>query len=30
MADVFISHATEDAPLAEFLARHLQQEGLTA
>jgi len=28
MVDVFISHATEDAPFAEFLARHLQQEGL--
>ena len=29
MADIFISHATEDAPFAEFLARHLQQEGLS-
>ena len=29
MADVFISHSTEDAPFADFLARHLHQEGLT-
>lgn len=29
MADVFISHATEDLPLAEFLHRHLTQEGLS-
>lgn len=29
MADIFISQATEDAPFAEFLARHLEQEGLT-
>ena len=28
MPDVFISHATEDAPFANFLFRHLQQEGL--
>ncbi len=29
MADVFISHAAEDLPLAEFLHRHLTQEGLS-
>lgn len=29
MADVFISHASVDLPLAEFLHRHLSQEGLT-
>ena len=29
MADVFISHSTEDAPFADCLARHLHQEGLT-
>jgi len=29
MADVFISHATADSPLAEFLHRHLTQEGLS-
>jgi hypothetical protein len=29
MADVFISHAATDLPLAEFLHRHLTQEGLT-
>lgn len=28
MPDVFISHATEDAPFANFLFRHLQQERL--
>lgn len=28
MPDIFISHATEDAPFANFLFRHLQQEGL--
>lgn len=29
MADVFISHAAADLPLAEFLHRHLVQEGLS-
>lgn len=29
MADVFISHAAADLPLAEFLHRHLSQEGLS-
>jgi len=29
MADVFISHASADFPLAEFLNRHLSQEGLS-
>lgn len=29
MADVFISHAAADLPLAEFLHRHLTQEGLS-
>lgn len=29
MADVFISHSTVDLPLAEFLHRHLSQEGLS-
>lgn len=29
MADVFISHAAEDLPFAEFLHRHLTQEGLS-
>lgn len=29
MADVFISHATADSPFAEFLHRHLTQEGLS-
>lgn len=29
MADVFISHAATDLPLAEFLHRHLTQEGLS-
>lgn len=29
MADVFISHATADSPFAEFLHRHLPQEGLS-
>ena len=29
MADVFISHAAADSPLAEFLYRHLTQEGLS-
>ena len=29
MADVFISHATSDLPFAEFLHRHLLQEGLS-
>ena len=29
MADVFISHATADLPFAEFLHRHLLQEGLS-
>lgn len=29
MFDVFISHAEIDAPLAEFLHRHLAQEGLS-
>src|SRR3989338_8840867 len=29
MADVFISHAAADSPLAEFLHRHLTQEGLS-
>lgn len=28
MADVFISHSQVDLPLAEFLHRHLKQEGL--
>ena len=28
--DVFISHAQVDLPLAEFLHRHLSQEGLSA
>lgn len=28
MPDVFISHASDDLPLAEFLHRHLLQEGL--
>ncbi|ADL55250.1 toll/interleukin-1 receptor domain-containing protein [Gallionella capsiferriformans] len=28
MADVFISHSQVDLPLAEFLHRHLTQEGL--
>jgi hypothetical protein len=30
MADVFISHAAADLRLAEFLHRHLTQEGLSA
>lgn len=29
MADVFISHAAADLPLAEFMHRHLSQEGLS-
>ena len=29
MADVFISHAQADLPLAEYLHRHLTQEGLS-
>lgn len=29
MADVFISHGAADLPLAEFLHRHLLQEGLS-
>lgn len=29
MADVFISHAQVDLPLAEYLHRHLTQEGLS-
>lgn len=29
MTDVFISHAKADQPLAEFLHRHLTQEGLS-
>jgi hypothetical protein len=29
MADVFISHSAADLPLAEFLHRHLTQEGLS-
>lgn len=29
MADVFISHSAADMPLAEFLHRHLTQEGLS-
>lgn len=29
MTDVFISHAASDSPLAEFLHRHLTQEGLS-
>lgn len=29
MADVFISHAANDLPLAEFLYRHLKEEGLS-
>ncbi len=29
MADVFISHAQADLPLAEYLFRHLTQEGLS-
>lgn len=29
MADVFISHAAADSHLAEFLHRHLTQEGLS-
>lgn len=29
MADVFISHATADTPLAEYLYRHLTQEGIS-
>lgn len=29
MADVFISHAANDLPLAEFLHRHLTEEGLS-
>jgi hypothetical protein len=29
MADVFISHAAVDSPFAEFLHRHLMQEGLS-
>lgn len=29
MADVFISHAKADQPLAEFLHRHLTQEGIS-
>lgn len=29
MTDVFISHAQADLPLAEFLHRHLTQEGLS-
>lgn len=29
MTDVFISHAQADQPLAEFLHRHLTQEGLS-
>lgn len=29
MTDVFISHAASDSPLAEFLRRHLTQEGLS-
>jgi TIR domain len=29
MADVFISHAAADSPFAEFLHRHLTQEGLS-
>lgn len=29
MADVFISHSVTDLPLAEFLHRHLTQEGLS-
>lgn len=29
MADVFISHAAADLPLAEFLHRHLVQKGLS-
>lgn len=29
MADVFISHAAADSPFAEFLYRHLTQEGLS-
>ena len=28
--DVFISHAQADLPLAQFLHRHLSQEGLSA
>lgn len=30
MPDIFISHASEDLPLAEFLHRHLSQEGLSS
>jgi hypothetical protein len=29
MTDIFVSYATADTPFAEFLARHLRQEGLT-
>ena len=29
MADVFISHAEADSHLAEFMHRHLTQEGLS-
>lgn len=29
MTDVFISHAQADSPLAEYLHRHLTQEGLS-
>lgn len=29
MAEVFISHASADSSLAEFLHRHLTQEGLS-
>jgi hypothetical protein len=29
MTDVFISHSTADLPFAEFLHRHLSQEGLS-